>query len=232
VGATPVTDTPNDAWLSLDEAAERLGVSRLRVREAIAAKAIAARRDNHGFWRVSLPEGAAGVMRRINETRPDPQQLVEMLFDEIEELNGLMAERAANEERMSALIVRQQSALERAISCAERSADPKLDVERVATLNDRSQKLIERTLAKLEAQDADLSKMTGLLDRALATVAGLDAEVTRQSEVAIKQQALLERTFALVQRSLDRIGSSGTAPGLFRRLRDRMGGRASRRGNP
>lgn len=227
-----MTSTSNDAWLSLDEAAERLGVSRLRVREAIAAKAIAARRDNHGFWRVSLPDGAAGVKRRMNETRPDPQQLIEMLFDEIEELNGLMAERAANQERMSALVVRQQSALERAISLAERSADPGLDVEQMVTLNDRSQKLIEQTLARLEAQNTDLSKLTGLLDRALSTVAGLDAEVTRQSDAAMKQQALLERTFALAQRSLDRIGSSGTGPGLFRRLRDRMGGQAPRRRNP
>ena len=60
----------DDAWLSLDEAAERLGVSRLRVREAIAAKAIAARRDNHGFWRVSLSDGAAVSIRRVGECGP------------------------------------------------------------------------------------------------------------------------------------------------------------------
>ena len=58
-GANAMTDDSSEAWLSLDEAAERLGVSRLRLREAIAANAIPARRDNRGFWRVSLADGAA-----------------------------------------------------------------------------------------------------------------------------------------------------------------------------
>jgi hypothetical protein len=220
-----MTDNSGDAWLSLDEAAERLGVSRLRVREAIAAQAIAARRDNHGFWRVSLSDEAAVSMRRMGGTRVDPQQLVELLFDEIEELNGLMAERAVNEERMAALLVRQQSLMERAMALAEQPTEPDLDAARVIKLNERSQQLIEQTLAKLEGRDSELSRLTGLMDRALATVAGLDAEVTRQAELAQKQQTLLERTFTLAQQSLERAGAAEGGRGLFRRLRERMGGR-------
>ena len=63
------------------------------------------------------------------------------------------------------------------------------------------------------------------MDRALTTIAGLDAEVTRQTEVALKQQTLLERTFALAQQSLERAGAAERGRGLFRRLRERMGGR-------
>jgi excisionase family DNA binding protein len=230
-GAKAMTDDSGDAWLSLDEAAERLAVSRLRLREAIAANALAARRDNRGFWRISLAEGADVAMRRIGETRADPQQLVELLFDEIEDLNALMGERAANEERMAALIERQQALLDRALSLAELPTETGLDAERVAALNDRSQQLIEQTLGKIEARDAELSKLTGLMDRALTTVVGLDAEVTRQAEVAVKQRALLERVFQLAEQSLDRIVTRESGLGLFRRLRDRMAARRPGRAN-
>ena len=161
------SDASSDAWLSLDAAAARLGVSRLRLREAIAAKAIPARRDNRGSWRVSLPEGASAAMSRIAQTRAGPDQLIELLFDEVEDLNAMIGEHAANEERMATLIERQQAMLDRALSFAEKSGETGLDAERIAALHDRSQQLIEQTLGKIEARDAELSKLTGLMDRAL-----------------------------------------------------------------
>lgn len=223
-----MTSESSDAWLSLDEAAERIGVSRVRLREAIAAKAIVGRRDNRGFWRVSLPDGAVAAKRRLGETRANPEQLVEVLFDEIEDLNAQMAERSSNEERMTALIERQQSLLEKTFAIAEKPGASGLDAEQVAALTDRSQKLIEQTLVTIEAREEEVNKLTGLVDRALATVAGLDAEVTRQAEVALKQQALLDRVFRLAQKSLDRIGAAEGRRGLFRRMRDRVGGRPRR----
>jgi hypothetical protein len=217
-----MTDESSDAWLSLDEAARRLGVSRIRLREAIAADTISARRDNRGFWRVSLPEGEGAAMRRIGEVRADPSQLIGLLFDEIEDLNADLAERTADEARMAALIERQQALLDRALSLVERPAATGLDAERVAALQDRSQRVIEQTLGKIEARDAELSRLTRLMDRALTTVAGLDAEVTRQAEVAVEQQALLARVLQLAEASLDRISGPESGRGLFRRLRARM----------
>ena len=200
----------------------------MRLREAIAANAIAARRDNRGFWRVSLAGGARAAINRVKETRADPQQLIELLFDEIEDLNALMGERAESEARMAVLIERQQSLLDRTLSLAERPIEPGLDAERVASLHDRSQRLIEQTLGKIEGRDAEFTRFTGLMDRALTTVAGLDAELTRRAEVAVKQQALLERVFHLAEHSLDRIGGREGGRGLLRRLRDRMAGRQNR----
>ena len=131
---------------------------------------------------------------------------------------------------MAALIERQQALLDRALSLAERPIEPGLDAERVASLHDRSQRLIERALGKIEASDAEFTRLTGLMDRALTTAAGLDAEVTRQAEVAVKQQALLERVFHLAEPSLDRIGGREGGRGLLTRLRDRMaGGRTAER---
>ena len=223
-----MTDESSDAWLSLDEAALRLGVSRIRLREAIAADAVSARRDNRGFWRVSLTEGAGAAIRRIRETPADPSKLIELLFDEIEDLNALLDDRTASEALMAALIERQQILLDRALSLAEKPAASGRDAERVAALQDRSQLLIEQTLGKIEARDAEVSRLTGLMDRALTTVAGLDAEVTRQADVAVKQQALLARLFQLAEISLDRIGGGEGGRGLFRRLRNRMSKRPHR----
>jgi hypothetical protein len=223
-----MTDESSDAWLPLDEAALRLGVSRIRLREAIAADAVSARRDNRGFWRVSLTEGTGASIRRIRETPADPSKLIELLFDEIEDLNALLDDRTASEALMAALIERQQILLDRALSLAEKPAASGRDAERVAALQDRSQLLIKQTLGKIEARDAEVSRLTDLMDRALTTVAGLDAEVTRQADVAVKQQALLARLFQLAEISLDRIGGGEGGRGLFRRLRNRMSKRPHR----
>jgi len=218
-----MSENTSDGWLSLDDAAGRLGVSRLRLREAIAARAIEARRDNRGFWRVSLAADEAAARRRISHARVDPSQLVELLFDEIEEMSALLGERDADVARMSRLVVRQQDLLDRALLLAESpsAATPAIDAERVARLHERSEALIEQTLSKLRGRDAELTKMTSLMGRALDTVAGLDAEVTRQTEVTRKQQALLDRAFSIAQASLDRF--TGGA-GFFGRLRARIGG--------
>ena len=129
---------------------------------------------------------------------------------------------------MAALIERQQILLDRALSLAEKPAASGRDAERVAALQDRSQLLIKQTLGKIEARDAEVSRLTDLMDRALTTVAGLDAEVTRQADVAVKQQALLARLFQLAEISLDRIGGGEGGRGLFRRLRNRMSKRPHR----
>lgn len=221
-----MSDAADGAWLSLDEAAGRLGASRLRLREAIAAGAIPARRDNRGFWRVSLSDDIEAAKLRLRGARVAPQALVELLFDEIEEMNALLAERNGDIERMSRLVVRQQDLLERALLLTElpASGETSIDPERIVRLNERSQALIEQTLSKLETRDAEMAKMTGLMDRALTTVERLDAEVARQNDVARKQQALLDRVFALAHTSLERISGSRSGSGFLGRLRKRIGG--------
>ncbi len=58
------------------------------------------------------------------------------------------------------------------------------------------------------------------MQRALDTVAGLDAEVARQRETSEKQRALLDRVFEIARASLDRL-SPQTPRGWFDRLRGR-----------
>src|SRR6187402_2646513 len=99
-------DTPGDTWLTLDEAAGRLAVSRLRLREAIAAGVFPARRDNRGFWQVLLGADLTGMNDRIEAARLPAEALVDLLFDEIEETNLLLADRDESLERLNALAAR------------------------------------------------------------------------------------------------------------------------------
>ncbi len=210
-----MTDRPRDAWLSLDEAAALWGVSRLRLREAIAVGALAAQRDNRGAWRVL---GQAPV--EFAALRAPPEKLIETLFDEIEELSGALEERGQEVERLHALTARQQALIERALSLAE-SAPAQPEIQRLAALNEQSQALADRALTTLETREHELSQMSGLMTRALDTVAGLDAEVARQKETAEKQRALLDRVFELARASLDRLSGEATRSGWLTRFRRR-----------
>lgn len=209
-----MTSTSRDAWLSLDEAAALWGVSRLRLREALAAGILTAQRDNRGFWRVRN-DGRPD----FSGQRPAPEKLIEALFDEIEELGGSLEERRQEVDGLSAVAARQQALLERALALAEGSP---ADVERLAALNERSQELAGRALASLESREQSLRQMSGLMERALDAVAGLDAEVTRERETSEKQRALLDRVFEIARASLDRLGDGGRG-GWLGRLRGRKG---------
>ena len=112
-------DTLSDTWLTLDEAAGRLGVSRLRLREAIAAGVFPARRDNRGFWQVLIGADLAGMNDRMEAARLPAEALVDLLFDEIEETNLLLADRDESLERLKALAARQQEMIARALALAE-----------------------------------------------------------------------------------------------------------------
>jgi hypothetical protein len=212
------------SWLPLEEAAKRLQVSRLRLREGIAAGAIRAQRDNRGFWRITLAGGAESLRDRPRDATIDPAGLVELLFDEIEEINASLAERDAQVDRLSALLARHEALLERTLRLAESRSSRAADAERLERLATRSDALIERAIESLAKKDSDLSRMSGLMDRALSTAAGLDAETARQSELIRKHHALFERLLALAQASVDRIAGGGRAGGVLSRIRSRLSG--------
>ena len=213
-----------EGWLSLEEGAKRLGVSRLRLREGIAAGAIRAQRDNLGFWRIILDGSPSAIGSRLRDVRVDPAELIGLLFDEVEEANASLSERDAHVDRLTALLVRHEMLLDRALTLAESRAPGGGEVERLGGLARRSDALIERTIETLEKKQSDLARMTGLVDRALETAATLDAEVSRQSELARKHHALLERLFALAQASVERMSGGGGPGGLLSRIRSRLAG--------
>ena len=142
----------------------------------------------------------------------NPTALVELLFDEIEELNADLAERDSSLERLHALTARQQDMLARALALAEKPENPgdAKDHDRLADLNERSLRLLETAVGKLADRDADIAKLTSLLDRAFRNISGLESEVERHFEVAERQKSLLDRLFEIANNKLDRLSSSRT----------------------
>ena len=167
-------------------------------------------------------DGEPDLARKTAAVRLAPEQLIGALFDEIEELTTTLSDRDGEVDHFSKLAARQQALLERAVALAENASSG--DVERLSALNARSQELADKALTSLEKRDVELGRMSGLMDRALETVAGLDAEVERGRETSQRQRALLDRVFEVARVSLDRIGGEGRASGWLGRILGRRAG--------
>ena len=100
------------AYLSVEEAAERLGVSTLRVRKFFAEGLIDALKDNSGRWRFMVPGTG---LRHADSASPIPVDPVDLLLDEIMDLRHEVVTRVADIDRLKALVVRQNQLLEKLI---------------------------------------------------------------------------------------------------------------------
>lgn len=207
--ARDVAETPEYERLTLGKAAERLGVSRMRLRQAIAAGVIEAQRDNRGFWRVSLPADLVDTKSKLRTFAVPPSALIELLFDEIEELNFDIADRDATVESLGAVAARQHVMLQRTMDLAQTTAPPGPAMsDRLAGLNERSFKLLEETIGKLSDREADIVKFKGLLERALRRLSDFGGVVDRQTAEVERQRTALEHLFDLANSKLDALTSA------------------------
>ncbi len=111
---------PSQQFLPVAAAAERLGVSRLKVREAAARNLIPSRRDNENKLRLDLSGTPLPDLSEIG-IRSDvpPAMLMDVLFDELEELHAELAGAAVERSALRDLADRQAEALDRALSAGE-----------------------------------------------------------------------------------------------------------------
>ncbi|MEM6743374.1 MAG: hypothetical protein AAF676_06525 [Pseudomonadota bacterium] len=215
-------------WLPLAEAAARLGVSRLKLREAVAKGLIPSRKDNLGLRRVDLSAAPADIAAAAADVVTDPTALVAALFDEIEELHGELDDRTATVARFADLAGRQQDALEAAAVALERSRsetarlaallDRALDLASAVEtrpsdpVSDRALALLEETTGALEESRAEARRLSTLVAKAVdlaekaATAApaggeagGIDGAGLRNA--AEKALRMLETTAAELERS-------------------------------
>ena len=94
----------------------------MRVREALAAGVLGVYRKNQGQWLIDL-ETLPASLDGIRAALLPPDRLLELLFDEVEELQHTIEERDATTAQMTVLLDRQRNALERAVSLAEERGD-------------------------------------------------------------------------------------------------------------
>ena len=168
----------NTAFLTVADAAERLGTSRLRVREAVARGLIEARRDNEGRLRVDLPDSLRLPQAGKAELAPDA--VLSFLFDDIEELEAALADRDTRIAMLALLIERQDAALQ--------AAD--------AALTDAETQAAGAGAAR-DAAEARATQLSDLLDRALAHLMpslGSDlSQLIGKGQLAVAETNLLER---------------------------------------
>ena len=128
-------------FLTVGEAARHLGVSRLRVRQAVAADLVMGRRDNEGNLRIDL---SAAIGRNadldLSGATVDAPALMDLLFDEVEELRALLNAKDAETRELTLLAGRQSSAIETADRVLEHSERHRI----------RLRDLLDRALADID----------------------------------------------------------------------------------
>ena len=227
---TDKNDTRHESstgFLTVAEAAAALGVSRLRIRQAAAIGALTSRRDNEGMLRVDIPKSSRSrkTLDDKMQAQLPPTQLVEVLFDEVEEMHAVLDQRDGQIQARDDLLERQADALS--------AADEILSAQQtdIANLSD----LAERQSAALDSADAALSlaseretALTGLLDNAMARLdtssdaavrlAGIsDQAITNLEGISSDLEASLSQTArleALLARAMIVTETQGDAKAL------------------
>lgn len=216
-------DSPgHDSFLPLALAAERLGLSRLKLREAIAKGLVAARRDNEGRHRVDLHAIPGDLPDQISGTPAAPEALMGALFDEIEELTADLDDARTESFRLNQLVEAQAGMLERTVDALEaRTAE-----------RDALASLSGRALAAAEEAEARATALQGVTDRALtaleratrvieataAETAVLKTRTEMQSQQITGHAGQLERLFSLSEQALETAAKARTAPSLVARM--------------
>lgn len=174
-------------FLSVAEAAERLGVSRVKIRDAAARGLIPSQRDNENRLRLDLSGSTADALSGAGGA-VDQAALMNLLFDEIEELNDDLRAQAADVAAFQGIADRQATALDAAATRLEQDAREK------AQLSD----ILERALQHLETGDGtgDSARLADVSERALTA---LEATGDRL-ESSLSQTARFD---ALLSRALD-----------------------------
>ncbi|MHB1104369.1 MAG: hypothetical protein ACYC0C_16660 [Devosia sp.] len=209
--------TRRNHFLSLDEAAERLGVSRLRVREAVAQGILLGAKDNRGHLRVDL---GGGFLDRTDGVRADPVQLINALFDEIEELQDKVGDSEALTARLSVLVERQQSLLERLTTDGAYVGEGKsaANIEGLANTANKALLLLERATMNLEDSHDESRRLGGLLDKSLTAAESMEHVLGDRQKLIDRQRGVIERLYELSEQMWRHVSTRREGGGFIDRF--------------
>ena len=211
-----------DGFLTLADAADRLGLSRLKLREAIAKGVIAARRDNEGRWRVDLTSPPPDVRQATAAIPADPAALMSALFDEIEELGQDLAQSQDTTARLTVLAGTQADMIDRLTTLVESRTSER---DRLGQIAGQALTAAEEAETRAAHLQSTADRALALLDRAAGTLEGVKGDIARLvQESADKDRQIadhgqrLERLFALSEQALAKAAPDRPAPGLLSRI--------------
>lgn len=215
-------DQTHDSFLPLAEAAARLGVSRLKLREIIAKGLLPARRDNQGWLRVDLTAAPADLAARAAALPAAPEALMSALFDEIEELSSDLDSSRAQSDRLAGVLQTQGAALDRAVAALEtRTAERDSFASVAARALSVAEEAEGRATALGSVTDRALSALdrtTLALEAALAETRALKGQAAAHQEQITGQAGQLDRLFALSEQALEAAAKARSAPSLVARV--------------
>lgn len=212
----------NDSFLPLAEAAVRLGLSRLKLREGIAKGVIPARRDNQGHWRVDLSALPGNLKAAINTAPALPAELMSALFDEIEELSSDLDTAQTLTERLAALAGAQADTLDKVTAALEARTQER---DLLGDLAGRALAAAEDAETRAARLQQTTDRAMALLDRTAGAIEGLQTDMARlKSDAAHKDETIaghgvqLDRLFTLSEQALEKANEARRSPGLVARL--------------
>lgn len=215
-------DQAHDSFLTLAEAAARLGLSRLKLREIVAKGLLPARRDNQGWLRVDLTAAPSDLAARAASLPAAPEALMSALFDEIEELSSDLDTSRAQTGQLAGMLEAQGAALDRAVAALEaRTAER----DGFATVAARALSVAEEAEGRATALGSVTDRALSALDRttqaleaALAETRALKSQAAAHQEQITGQAGQLDRLFALSEQALEAAAKARSAPSLVARV--------------
>ncbi len=209
-------------FLTVEEAAEKLGKSRVRVREAVARGLLNGRFDNQGRLRVDLPEGSDKLSDPKGKVDLEPDAIIGFLFDEVEELGAATEEKVGEINALRELVDRQAAALdraekalnrsekrqarlaellERALDHLENDVTPGNDLRRSVELNARFDDLLARAMTVAEGRGGnDRTALQSTADRAFGLLEQAVARAEAEAEAGDRTAQMLDRALAAGER--------------------------------
>lgn len=198
-------------FLSVAEVAARLGVSRVKVREGAARGLIPFKRDNQSRLWLDISDLTGDVFGRA-EGNVDQTALMNLIFDEIEELHEDVFSRSAEIDALSSIADRHADALDSAASQMEQDAGGKA----------RLSELLARSLAHPEASEGDRgnARLADVSDRALSALEATGDRLETTLSQNVLFVALLESAleYAAIGKAAGATEAQVTGPTVDRAL--------------
>lgn len=210
-------------FLTISQASELLGISRLRVREALYAGVVEGRRGNTGDWMVRWEPADTAYLRDMRDRRPTPGQRIEILFDEVEELERTVEDRDETIARLTKLTSHQNSLLERFSAFAEDRGGSESHAERqinqLSRTLDQALTALERVIDQLETSQQQNDAMAKLVDRSLVAGERFEDVLRGNEELISRQRKQIEHLLGIADESLRRLGEqTNRRRGFFDRV--------------
>jgi len=184
---------PADQFLLVEDAAQLLNLDVQLLRQGIACNLVPIRRDNTGTIRVHHDDIPNDLQEKIDASTVQPELQAAALADELMSVKKSLYDSVAHRIRLEELVVKQGSALERYAALLDATGD---NTNGFSSPIDSSN-IDSSTIKKLRARDAEVEKLSNILERTFKAIETRDQQVAQQTnqltQTADKAMYLLER---------------------------------------